>query len=73
MELLRLAAETGRRISIGTDAHTPGELYVMWIGVAAAILAGLRREQLLNYLSADELAAWVRKTQEKKQGLNARW
>lgn len=61
VELLRLAAETGCRISIGTDAHTPGELYVMWIGVAAAIMAGLRREQILNYLTADELRAWVRK------------
>jgi histidinol phosphatase-like PHP family hydrolase len=60
VELLRLAAETGCRISIGTDAHTPGELYVVWIGVAAAILAGVRRERILNYLSADELAAWVR-------------
>ena len=60
VELLRLAAETGCRISIGTDAHTPGELYVMWIGVGAAILAGLKREQVLNYLSCDELLAWVR-------------
>jgi histidinol phosphatase-like PHP family hydrolase len=60
VELLRHAAETGCRISIGTDAHTPSELYVIWIGVASAILAGLKREQVLNYLSADELRAWVR-------------
>jgi len=59
VELLRLAAETGCRISIGTDAHTPSELFVVWIGVSAAIMAGLRREQILNYLSADELSAWV--------------
>lgn len=59
VELLRFAAETGCRISIGTDAHTPSELPVVWIGVGAAILAGLRREQILNYLSADELRAWV--------------
>jgi len=44
VELLRLAAETGCRISIGTDAHTPSELFVVWIGVGAAIMAGLRRE-----------------------------
>lgn len=59
VELLRHAAVTGCRISIGTDAHTPGELSVIWIGVAAAILAGVRREQVLNYCDADELAAWV--------------
>ncbi|HTJ61490.1 MAG TPA: PHP domain-containing protein [Candidatus Saccharimonadales bacterium] len=59
VELLRLAAETGCRISIGTDAHTPSELFVVWIGVGAAIMAGLRREQILNYMSADELKAWV--------------
>lgn len=60
VDLLRLAAGTGCRISIGTDAHTPGELYVIWIGVAAAILAGVKREQVLNYLSLDQLLAWVR-------------
>src|SRR5436190_967978 len=30
VDLLRLAAETGCRISIGTDAHTPSELFVIW-------------------------------------------
>ena len=59
VELLRHAAEAGCRISIGTDAHLPSELGVIWIGVAAAILAGLRREQILNYCSRDELGAWV--------------
>ena len=59
VEILRLAAETGCRISIGTDAHTPSELFVVWLGVAAAIMAGLRREQVLNYRTVDELRAWV--------------
>ena len=65
VELLRHAAVTGCRISIGTDAHTPGELTVIWIGVAAAILAGLRREQILNYCTAEELAAWVRRRRDR--------
>ena len=59
VELLRLAAQTGCHISIGTDAHDPSEVKFIWIGVAAAILAGLRREQVLNYLGRDELRAWV--------------
>ena len=58
---LRLAAETGCRISIGTDAHTPSELGVMSLGVASALVAGLKREQILNYLSEAELRAWVRR------------
>jgi histidinol phosphatase-like PHP family hydrolase len=60
VELLRHAAETGCRISIGTDAHTPGDLHVIWIGVAAAITAGLKREQVLNYLDHDALRSWIR-------------
>lgn len=59
VDILRLAAETGCWISIGTDAHTPSELGVIWIGVAAAIAAGVRRERILNYLGLDELRAWV--------------
>ena len=59
--MLRLAAETGCRISIGTDAHTPSELGVMSLGVASALVAGLKREQILNYLSEAELRAWVRR------------
>lgn len=59
--LLHHVAETGCHVSIGSDAHTPGELQVIWIGVAAAISAGLKREQILNYRSREELARWVRK------------
>ena len=65
VELLRHAAETGCRISLGTDAHTPDELHLIWIGVAAAIQAGLRREQILNYGGADELAAWVARRRDR--------
>jgi DNA polymerase (family 10) len=60
VELLRHAAATGCRISIGTDAHTPRELQVIWIGVAAAMLAGLDRTQVLNYMDREALLAWVR-------------
>ena len=72
VDLLRLAAGTGCRISIGTDAHTPGELYVIWIGVAAAILAGVKREQVLNYLSLDQLLAWVRSRRSRRSRRSGR-
>lgn len=61
IELLRVAAAAGTRISIGTDAHQPGELEFIWIGVAAAIEAGVKRERILNYLPADEVVAWARR------------
>jgi hypothetical protein len=47
IELLRIATAAGTRISIGTDAHHPDELAFIWIGVAAAIEAGVRRERIL--------------------------
>jgi histidinol phosphatase-like PHP family hydrolase len=60
VSLLRLAAETGCWISIGSDAHSAAELDVLVIGLASAILAGLKRHQILNYLGPAELLAWVR-------------
>lgn len=60
VERLRLVAQCGGTVSIGTDAHSAGDLQVIWIGVAAAILAGLRREQVLNYREASAVRAWVR-------------
>jgi DNA polymerase (family 10) len=56
VERLRIVALSGAWISIGTDAHTPAELAYLEIGIAAAILAGLPRERVLNGLSAAELA-----------------
>jgi DNA polymerase (family 10) len=59
VERLRIVAASGAWISIGTDAHTPTELVFLEIGVAAAILAGVQRERVLNLLSARELAERV--------------
>jgi DNA polymerase (family X) len=56
VERLRIVAAAGAWVSIGTDAHTPGELVFLEIGIAAAILAGISRDHILNLLSARELA-----------------
>jgi histidinol phosphatase-like PHP family hydrolase len=56
VERLRIVAAEGTWISIGTDAHTPSELAFLEIGVAAAILAGISRDRVLNLLSSRELA-----------------
>jgi uncharacterized small protein (DUF1192 family) len=82
VERLRIIAREGAWVSIGTDAHTPGELVFLEIGVAAAILAGISRDRVLNLLSARELAervGLIRATKERDrnegsatwQGVNA--
>jgi histidinol phosphatase-like PHP family hydrolase len=59
VEILRLAATAGTRISIGTDAHQPAELAFMEFGLAAAALAGIRPARILNFGTRDDLLAWT--------------
>ncbi|MGH2697669.1 MAG: PHP domain-containing protein [Actinomycetota bacterium] len=58
-ELTALAVDAGCYISIGTDAHYIHELDYMDLGIATALAAGAPRERILNYMTADELLAWV--------------
>ena len=58
-DLLRLAAEAGCRISIGTDAHGPTQLPFIELGLASALRAGVRRDRILNFLPLEELLTWV--------------
>jgi DNA polymerase (family 10) len=59
VDRLRIVAAERAWVSIGTDAHTPSELVFLDIGIAAAILAGIPRERVLNFLSVRELASQV--------------
>jgi histidinol phosphatase-like PHP family hydrolase len=59
VELLELARDAGCWISMGTDAHNPEEMQYLPVALAAAISAGIPREKILNFMTADELAAWV--------------
>jgi histidinol phosphatase-like PHP family hydrolase len=59
VELVRLAKKAGCRISLGTDAHHPWQLEFIQLGVAAASLAGIKREQILNYMTREDLLNWV--------------
>jgi histidinol phosphatase-like PHP family hydrolase len=61
-DLLELAREAGVRISIGTDAHYKHELHYIEIGLSAALSAGIERDRIINYMSADELVSWARAT-----------
>jgi histidinol phosphatase-like PHP family hydrolase len=59
VDLVRVARETGVRVSIGTDAHYLSELDSMDLGLGTAALADLPRERILNYLPAEDLLAWA--------------
>ena len=63
--LLRLAAEHGAWISVGTDAHSTAELRHIDIGVATIALAGIPTERILNLLPADELLPRIQDRRRK--------
>lgn len=59
VELLKMVAKAGCRVSIGTDAHTPAEMHFIEIGCAAAAKAGIDPGQIINFMSYDELLEWT--------------
>ena len=61
VELARIACEEGVQwFSIGSDAHNAAELRFLPFGMATAALAGIPRERILNYRTADEVVAWAK-------------
>jgi len=59
VDLLRVAAATGVRVSLGSDAHHVIDLPSIDIGVAASLEAGVAPDRILNLMTADELIAWA--------------
>lgn len=59
VELLTIARDVGTWISMGTDAHNEAEMEFMPIGIASALRAGIRRDRILNLMSADEIVDWA--------------
>jgi putative hydrolase len=59
VKLLKHARAAGCRISIGTDAHHPHQLGFIELGLAAALLAKVPADRIVNFLACDELLAWV--------------
>lgn len=64
-DLLKLAKKSGCRISLGTDSHDPLQLRFMDYSLAAALRAGIRKERILNFMSAEELKNWVAELQHR--------
>jgi DNA polymerase (family 10) len=59
VDLLRIARSTGVRISLGTDSHGPSQLRFMELAAAAALIAGVPKNRILNCMKKDELLGWV--------------
>ena len=59
--LLKLAQREGTKISLGTDAHHPWQLYFIELGLAAALKAKIPAERIINFMSLGELRTWVTK------------
>jgi DNA polymerase (family 10) len=59
VDLLKLAKTSACRISLGTDAHDPLQLRFMEYSLASAIKAGIKKDRILNFMTAEELTNWA--------------
>jgi putative hydrolase len=57
-ELLRAAASAGLKFTISTDAHATDQLDWQAYGTDRAALCGVKAEQVVNALPAEDLLAW---------------
>ncbi|MDQ2674811.1 MAG: PHP domain-containing protein [Chloroflexota bacterium] len=57
--LLRLAVESGCRVSIDSDAHYLGQLAWVRVGCERAFLCGVTPDRIVNAMPAGELLAWT--------------
>ena len=59
VELLRLVAAAGARVSLGTDAHDPSQFGFLELGLAAALKAGIAADRIVNFMPLPDLRGWV--------------
>jgi histidinol phosphatase-like PHP family hydrolase len=59
VSLLKIARQEGCRISLGTDAHEPAQLAYMELSLAAAQLAKIPPDRILNFLPVEKLLDWA--------------
>lgn len=65
LNLVRLAKQAGCRISLGTDSHGPSQLRFIEFGLASAMMAGIKRDRILNFMKREQLLAWVANVREQ--------
>jgi histidinol phosphatase-like PHP family hydrolase len=63
-DLVALAKKAGCRISLGTDSHGPSQLHFIQLGAASVLLAGIKRERILNFMTREELLSWANSVRE---------
>ena len=66
VSLLKIARKEGVRISLGTDAHHPDQLAFMELGLAAASLAKIPPERIINFLPLSDLKQWIAGVRQKR-------
>ena len=59
-DLLTIARIEGCRISLGTDSHGPSQLGFIEFGAAAATVARIPAERIVNTMSREVLLSWVK-------------
>jgi histidinol phosphatase-like PHP family hydrolase len=59
VNLLKIAKCRETRISFGTDAHHPWQLEFIDLALAAALAAKILPERIVNFMSLNDLRAWV--------------
>ena len=65
VSLLQIAREAGVRISIGTDAHHPSQLWFIDFGMAAALAAGIPADRIINFMPVAGLLEWAKTVRER--------
>ena len=68
LSLLQIVKRCGTRISIGTDAHHPWQLEFIDLALAAALAAKIPPERVVNFMSLNELRAWVARARKAPSG-----
>lgn len=58
-DLLKVAAASGCRFSIGTDSHAPAQLANFRFSLAAAASVGVDRSRIVNFTPRAELLEWA--------------
>ncbi len=64
VRLLKIARRCGTRISMGTDAHHPWQLEFIDLALAAALIAKIRADRIINFMPVDKLRAWVARVRD---------
>ena len=67
LDLIRLAKQAGCRVSFGTDSHGAAQLRFMTYSAAAALIAGVPKDRVLNFMSREALLDWAATFRHKRE------